>query len=103
MWEPFFGQEVERQGDPCGQADAIGAPAQFAHKGVRVGIRGRGEQLAGHPENALCLVRNHHFVNLGLEIGEHFDSSQRFCVRVQRHVAWKRDGPPVSRGNYMLR
>ena len=76
--QPFLGEQVERERDARGQADAARAFAQLPDVLVGIRVRRRREQLAREPEDALRLVRYHQLVHDLLEVGQHLDLGERF-------------------------
>ena len=80
MRQPFFGQQIETNGDPGGIVDSARALTQ--RDPVRIGVFAfrRREQLGRKPEHALRFVRLHELVDHGLEVAKHFDFRERFPV-----------------------
>ena len=94
--QPFFGEEIEGEGDTRRRRDAFAALAQLFDVDIRIGVRRRREQLAREPQDTLGLVCNHQLIDERLEIREHVDFGQQF-VRWSSH-AQKYEGSPASPG-----
>src|SRR6476646_2825562 len=84
VWQPFFGEEVERESDPGRITDSARPLPQRAEVVIGILARRRIEQLRWQPEHALLLVRSHELRHHWLEIGEHFDLRQRFGFDVMQ-------------------
>ena len=78
MRQPLLREGVDRQCRPHVERNALRARAQVSQVGLAAVALGEAKQVRRHPQDALALVRGHHFTDDGLEILQDFDLREEF-------------------------